>query len=51
MCRSRYCSSAQVVLTPHIASATVETRARMAELILENLDAFMSGAPLTAPVA
>ena len=40
----------QVVLTPHIASATVETRARMAELILGNLDAFSSGAPLTAAV-
>lgn len=42
--------SSRVVLTPHIASATVETRARMAELILENLDAFMRGAPLTSAV-
>ncbi len=42
--------SQRVVLTPHIASATVETRERMAQLILENLDAFMSGAPLTAAV-
>lgn len=42
--------SPQVVLTPHIASATVETRARMAELILESLDAFMSGAPLSSAV-
>lgn len=42
--------SERVVLTPHIASATVETRARMAELILENLDAFIGGAPLTAAV-
>jgi lactate dehydrogenase-like 2-hydroxyacid dehydrogenase len=33
------------VLTPHIASATEETRARMADLILQNLDAFLSGAP------
>jgi lactate dehydrogenase-like 2-hydroxyacid dehydrogenase len=38
--------SAKVVLTPHTASATVETRTRMAELVLENLDAFMAGAPL-----
>jgi lactate dehydrogenase-like 2-hydroxyacid dehydrogenase len=42
--------STRVVLTPHIASATLETRARMADLILENLDAFMSGAPLTTAV-
>jgi len=34
-----------VVLTPHMASATVETRARMAELVLLNLDAFLHGAP------
>lgn len=43
-------ASNRVVLTPHIASATVEVRAQMAELILRNLDAFMSGAPLTAAV-
>ncbi len=29
----------RVVLTPHVASATVETRLRMADLVLENLDA------------
>lgn len=33
------------VLTPHIASATVETRMRMADLVLENLDAFLAGNP------
>jgi lactate dehydrogenase-like 2-hydroxyacid dehydrogenase len=38
-------TSGAVVLTPHIASATEETRARMADLILQNLDAFLSGAP------
>jgi lactate dehydrogenase-like 2-hydroxyacid dehydrogenase len=43
-------ASDRVVLTPHIASATVEVRAQMADLILRNLDAFMSGAPLAAPV-
>ena len=32
-----------VVLTPHIGSATVETRSRMAELVLQNLEAFMRG--------
>ena len=32
-----------VLLTPHIASATVETRQEMAELVLQNLDAFLAG--------
>lgn len=32
------------VLTPHIASATVETRRAMAELVLANVDAFLAGA-------
>ena len=36
-------ASARVVLTPHTASATVETRARMADVVLENLDAFRAG--------
>lgn len=35
-----------VVVSPHIASATQETRRRMAELVLENLDAFVVGKPL-----
>ena len=39
-------ASDRLVLTPHIASATVETRVRMAELVLENLDAFLAGKPL-----
>ena len=39
-----------VVLTPHIASATVETRRRMADLVVENLKAFLDGAPLPTPV-
>jgi lactate dehydrogenase-like 2-hydroxyacid dehydrogenase len=36
------------VLTPHVASATHETRRRMAELVLANLDAFLQGRPLPA---
>jgi lactate dehydrogenase-like 2-hydroxyacid dehydrogenase len=32
-----------VVLTPHIASATIETRTAMADAVLANLDAFMAG--------
>ena len=35
-----------VILTPHIASATEEGRRRMAELVLENLDAHFAGAPM-----
>lgn len=38
-----------VVLTPHIASATVETRQLMAELVIGNLKAYREGTPyLTA---
>lgn len=38
-----------VVLTPHIASATVETRKQMANLVIGNLKAFREGTPyLTA---
>ena len=33
----------KVVLTPHIASATIETRKRMADIVLENLDAVLAG--------
>ncbi|MET0292845.1 MAG: 2-hydroxyacid dehydrogenase [Steroidobacteraceae bacterium] len=36
----------RTVLTPHIASATVETRVRMADMVLANLDAWRSGKPL-----
>jgi len=36
----------QVLLTPHIASATVETREAMAQAVLANLDAFIRGQPL-----
>ncbi|HUO21744.1 MAG TPA: 2-hydroxyacid dehydrogenase [Caulobacteraceae bacterium] len=34
------------VLTPHIGSATVETRQAMADLVIANLRAFIAGAPL-----
>ncbi|MDQ0467853.1 2-hydroxyacid dehydrogenase [Labrys wisconsinensis] len=39
-----------VVLTPHMASATRETRQAMADLVLANLDAHFAGAPLPTPV-
>jgi len=34
------------ILTPHIGSATVATRARMAELAVENLLAGLAGRPM-----
>ncbi len=40
-----------VVLTPHIASATHETRRAMGQLMLDNLAAFFEGKPLLTPVA
>ncbi|SDO07594.1 2-hydroxyacid dehydrogenase [Ensifer sp. YR511] len=40
----------QVVLTPHRASATVETREAMGRLLLDNLAAHFSGKPLLTPV-
>jgi lactate dehydrogenase-like 2-hydroxyacid dehydrogenase len=39
-----------VVLTPHIGSATTETRRAMGELMLANLDAWLTGQPLLTPV-
>ncbi len=35
-----------VVLTPHIASATVETRAAMTRVLVDNVLAFIQGEPL-----
>jgi hydroxypyruvate reductase len=37
------------VLTPHIGSATRETRDAMAQLVVDNLDAFYAGRPLLTP--
>ena len=43
-------SSERTVLTPHIASATVETREAMARLVLANIDAFLARKRLPSPV-
>jgi glyoxylate reductase len=43
-------SMPQVIVTPHLGSATVETRRRMAELSVENLMAGLRGEPLLHPV-
>lgn len=40
----------QVVLTPHIGSATHETRRAMAALACDNLNAHLQGRPMPAPV-
>ena len=39
-----------VVLSPHIASATLETRSKMGQLVLDNIKAHFSGQPLLTPV-
>jgi lactate dehydrogenase-like 2-hydroxyacid dehydrogenase len=44
-------ANSETVLTPHIGSATVETRQNMAELVLENLDAFLAGLPLPSAIS
>jgi lactate dehydrogenase-like 2-hydroxyacid dehydrogenase len=43
-------ASSRVVLTPHIASATVETRTQMANVVLANLDAYLAGGTLPTAV-
>lgn len=43
-------SSSRALLTPHIGSATVETRQAMADLVLANVDAFLGGETLKTPV-
>ena len=43
--------SDHVVLTPHIASGTIDTRLAMGNLMLANLEAFASGKDLLTPVA
>jgi phosphoglycerate dehydrogenase-like enzyme len=40
-----------VVITPHVGSATIETRTRMAMLAAQNLLAFADGKALLTPVA
>lgn len=39
-----------VVITPHMASATWETRREMSRLVLENVQAWFEGTPLVTPV-
>lgn len=46
----RLAASPRTVLLPHLGSATVATRERMAEVVARNLRAVLSGAPPTDPV-
>jgi len=39
-----------VVILPHVGSSTVETRQRMADLVLANLDRHFAGEPVLTPV-
>jgi lactate dehydrogenase-like 2-hydroxyacid dehydrogenase len=39
-----------VILQPHLGSATEETRAAMGQLVVDNLKAFFAGEPLLTPV-
>lgn len=39
-----------VILMPHTASATVETRNAMAQMVVDNLTAYFAGQPLISPV-
>ena len=41
----------QVVLQPHIGSATLQTRIAMGQLVVDNVDAYYAKKPLLTPVA
>ena len=40
----------QVALTPHVGSATHDTRRAMGQLVLDNLAAFFAGRGLLTPI-
>lgn len=46
----RFAALSNVVLHPHHASGTVETRDAMAQLVVDNIDAFFAGQPLISLV-
>src|SRR5690606_34297843 len=51
MVSAALCRMEQVVLLPHIGSATSETRQAMADLVLENLDSWFSNSQPVTPVS
>ncbi|MGH1329328.1 MAG: 2-hydroxyacid dehydrogenase [Paracoccaceae bacterium] len=46
----RFAALENVVLHPHHASGTVETRDAMAQMVVDNIDAFFAGRALISPV-
>ena len=40
----------KLVLTPHVASATIDARRAMGRLVIDNLAAFLDGKPLVTPL-
>jgi lactate dehydrogenase-like 2-hydroxyacid dehydrogenase len=46
----RFLTLGNVVLQPHLASGTVETRKAMGKLVRDNLEAYFSGNPVLTPV-
>ena len=46
----RFLSLDNVLLQPHMASGTVETRKAMGQLVFDNLSAHFDGRPLPTPV-
>ncbi len=49
-CRPALLGRDDVVLLPHIGSATIETRQAMVELTLANVDRFLADGTLLTPV-
>ncbi|TGN48874.1 2-hydroxyacid dehydrogenase [Paracoccus liaowanqingii] len=47
----RFAAMANVTLSPHLGSATVESREAMSALMVDNLDAHFAGRPLLSEVA
>ncbi|MDX5595530.1 2-hydroxyacid dehydrogenase [Pseudovibrio sp. SPO723] len=43
-------SAKNVILTPHISSATLETRRHMGEVVIQNIAAWLEGKPLVTPL-
>ncbi|PCJ97295.1 MAG: hydroxyacid dehydrogenase [Zetaproteobacteria bacterium] len=39
-----------VVLSPHVGSATIETRSKMGQLVIDNLKAHFDGQPILTPI-
>lgn len=48
---AQLCAMEQVVLQPHMGSATHPTRTEMGRLVLHNVEAWLAGRPLLTPVA